>query len=212
MLKLEHISKTFRGKPVVKDFSLALARGDLVCLTGPSGAGKTTILRIAAGLLAPDGGRRSIGTENIAFAFQDAPLIPWLTALQNMHFVLSPRLRGRQREERALAWIEKLGLTAALDKKPAEMSGGMQRRLSIACGFAGEPELLFLDEPFAFLDESWQAVVVDELIRQNRQRNLTVLMVSHQPEPVRRLDARVVCLEPGGKSEPISAKEHPERA
>lgn len=194
MLKLEHISKSFRGKQVIRDFSLHLATGEMVCLTAPSGAGKTTIVRIAAGLLAPDSGQRRVGTLNIACAFQDAPLIPWLTALQNMRFVLSPRLHGSRREERALTWIEQLGLTAALDKKPHEMSGGMQRRLSIACGFAVEPDLLFLDEPFAFLDERWQKVVVDELLRQNRQRGLTVLLVSHQPEPVRRLCARVVCL------------------
>lgn len=196
MLTLEHICKTLKGKPVIEDFNLAMTRGDTVCLTGPSGAGKTTLLRIAAGLLAPDGGRRHIGTENIAFAFQDAPLIPWLTARQNMHFVLSSRLRGEKLRKQALSWLEKLGLSDAEGKKPCEMSGGMQRRLSIACGFAVEPELLFLDEPFAFLDEYWQAVVVEELLRQNRQRGLTTLMVSHQPEPVRRLGARVISLEP----------------
>ena len=195
MLRLENISKTLQGKTVVEDFCLTMRKGDMVCLTGPSGAGKTTIVRIAAGLVAPDRGQRQIGTENIAFAFQDAPLIPWLTALQNMHFVLSPRLRGEKLEAQALTWLEKLGLSDAQDKKPSEMSGGMQRRLSIACSFAVTPELLFLDEPFAFLDGYWQAVVVNELIRQNRQRRLTVLMVSHQPEPVQRLDARVVCLQ-----------------
>jgi ABC-type nitrate/sulfonate/bicarbonate transport system ATPase subunit len=201
MLKLEHISKTLHGKPVIRDFSLSMAQGDVVCLTGPSGTGKTTLIRIAAGLLASDAGKRTLGTENIACAFQDSPLVPWLTTLQNMHFVLSPRLHGTQRDEQARFWIEKFGLTNAIDKKPKEMSGGMRRRLSIACSFAGTPSLLFLDEPFAFLDEFWQDAVVDEIIRQNRQRKLTVLMVSHQPEPVRRLDARVVFLEPEKKTD-----------
>jgi ABC-type nitrate/sulfonate/bicarbonate transport system ATPase subunit len=192
MLELHRISKTIEGKSVLRDVTLCLAKGEMVCLTGASGIGKTTLLEIAAGIREPDSGTCTRGSTRIGCAFQDTPLLPWRTVLENMDFILSAHGSAAVRRQTALTWLETLGLQDAVEKKPPQISGGMQRRLAIAASLAVAPDILLLDEPFAFLDAHWQAVVADLVRRLNRTRGVTILLVSHQFEPLRGLGAAVV--------------------
>ncbi|TWI66955.1 NitT/TauT family transport system ATP-binding protein/sulfonate transport system ATP-binding protein [Desulfobotulus alkaliphilus] len=194
MLRLEHISKQFQSRCILGDVSLTLAKGDLLCMTGPSGIGKTTLLEIAAGIVRPDAGSRIIRFSHMACLLQDAPLLPWKTALENMDFILSARISGEKRYKNSLFWLEKMGLQEAAHKKPMEMSGGMQRRLAMAACFAGEPDLLLLDEPFAFLDALWQARIWEEIVAMNQKKGTAIFMVSHATEQLRDAGIRIVPL------------------
>jgi ABC-type nitrate/sulfonate/bicarbonate transport system ATPase subunit len=195
MLELTHIVKKFQGKEILADINLHLNKGAICCLSGPSGIGKSTLLDVAAGLTNPDAGSRWVGTERIGYAFQEPCLIPWRTAFENIEFVLSGSMGAKNRTEKAMCWLKKLGLADAAHKKPAEMSGGMCRRLCLATALATDPEMVFLDEPFAFLDKDWQQGVAEELIRLNVDHRLTILMVSHQPEPVAKMNAEIIRLD-----------------
>ncbi len=117
--------------------------------------------------------------------------------LGNLDFILSSHVHRSERRDRALFWLEKMGLGDAANRKPSEMSGGMRRRLAIACAFSVEPDLFFLDERFASLDGSWQEAISDELIARNQQGDLTVLMARHQLDPVHRMGARIFFLDKG---------------
>nr|WP_281432197.1 ATP-binding cassette domain-containing protein [Desulfatitalea alkaliphila] len=193
---MRRVSKSIRGRPVLRDLTLRLAKGDMVCLTGPSGIGKTTLLEIAAGIRAPDIGTCVRGPGRIGCALQDAPLLPWRTALENMDFMLAAAVPSATRSELARTWLENLGLADAAAYKPHAMSGGMRRRLAIAAALAVGPDLLLLDEPFSFLDDHWQRVVAQLVHRLNQSRGTTVLMVSHQFEPLRHLGAAMVAMDP----------------
>lgn len=195
MLSLNAITKAYNGQPIIDNFSVSVAAGEIVCINGPSGVGKTTLVRIALGLLQPDSGQRKVQTEAIACVFQDTPLVPWLSVKDNMAFILSGSIiptTAKGLEAHIQRWLYKLGLSEVADKKPYELSGGMQRRLAIACGFAVSPGLYILDEPFAFLDQHWQQIIADELVAQAHDRGMSVFMTSHQQEPVKRMGARII--------------------
>lgn len=188
MINLNEIYKSFGEKAVLRGASLHVAPGERVCLTGPSGCGKTTLLAIAAGTLPPDSGRAEIRENTrIAFLYQEDRLLPWLDALENITVTGVPA-------DRAMELLDKMGLAADADKRPAQLSGGMRRRLAIARALAFGGDVYFLDEPMQGLDadtaERVMKVMLDEL------RGKTALIVSHLDEEISALATRTVALPP----------------
>jgi NitT/TauT family transport system ATP-binding protein len=179
MLELKGAAKSRGGKPVVASATLRLGPGELLCLSGPSGIGKSTLLEMMAGILSPDAGsvRREVPAS---LAFQDDALIPWLTAEANIRYILPRELPPEKAARRAAFWLPRFGLQAG--EYPSAMSGGMRRRLSLARAFAAGRKLLFLDEPFAFLDESWQKAVAEEIAAQV-EAGAGIVLASHSTEP-----------------------------
>lgn len=160
MLRLANVSRRFGQKQIIASATLAVAPGEIVCLTGPSGIGKTTLLEMMAGILSPDSGTIERQAEP-ALMFQDDVLIPWLTAKANITYILPDSLSPDAAAGIASEWLAFFDLEEG--QYPAGMSGGMQRRLSLARTFASGRKLLLIDEPFAFLDEAWQEKVAKEM-------------------------------------------------
>lgn len=145
---MEHLCVRYGEQVVLADFSLSLPETGTVALMGPTGCGKTTLLRVLAGLRAPDGGTvRAAG--RMACVFQEPRLLPWRTAAENVNAVLSDRAETMPQ---ARAWLERLELGEAADQYPAALSGGMQQRVAIARALAYDAPVLLLDEPFRGLD------------------------------------------------------------
>ena len=204
-IELANVSKAFAraGSPTILDFSLTIAPGEFVSILGPSGCGKTTLLRLVDGLLTPDNGAIRIGgappqpSRRIGFVFQSFRLIPWATALGNVAFPLELAGVGRaEREDTARRWLERVGLGRHHDAYPSELSGGMKQRVALARAFAGDPDVLLLDEPFASLDAQTREIMQLELLRLWDERKLTALFVTHSVEEAILLADRVVVMGP----------------
>lgn len=187
MIRLEHVRHAVGKTLLLNNVSLHVGKGEALCLCGPSGIGKTTLLEIAAGLLAPDSGRVRLDSTRVGCAFQDDALVPWLSALENLLLVLEEK--GNEARRIARHWLGEFGLSA--DQRPPAMSGGMRRRLSLARAFAVRPRILLLDEPFAFLDDRWQETV-SRLAEECRTSGGALLLVSHQERRLADVNCRVV--------------------
>jgi NitT/TauT family transport system ATP-binding protein len=182
---------------------LRVAPGEFVCLLGASGCGKTTLLNLVAGLDKPSAGSIALHTSRPAVMFQEAALMPWLTAVRNVELPL--RLAGVKRAQRraqAVALLELVRLSGVGAKRPHELSGGMRQRVALARALAsavdtsgdGTPGLLLMDEPFAALDAITRDVLQGELARIWRTTNTAVLFVTHDVREAVRLGQRVVLL------------------
>lgn len=154
-LRLDEVSLSYTGDPVISGLSLDVRPGEILVLTGPSGCGKSTVLRALAGLLAPDSGRVLADGEPVtttsrdrAVVFQDNALLPWRSVRSNIELAL--KLRGEPkagRREAADRWIEEVGLTGFAGFLPKSLSGGMRQRVQLARGLAGAPRAVMMDEP-----------------------------------------------------------------
>ena len=195
-VRLTGVSKQFGGGPVVlDDVSLEVQQGEFLCLLGASGCGKSTLLNLVAGLDAPSAGEVELPGGRAALMFQEAALLPWLTAAQNVELAL--RLRGvgkRERRERAGELLELVRLRDAGGKRVHELSGGMRQRVAMARALAQETGVLLMDEPFAALDAITRDVLHEELVRLRTSQGLTVLFVTHNVREAVRLGDRVVLL------------------
>ena len=188
MLELRDIGVVFGNKTVLENCSLSVPDGARVALMGPSGCGKTTLLRVALGLHSPDSGAVENAFSRPAAVFQEPRLLPWRSALENVNLVLSD---GPDTESAARAWLEKVELNDAAELFPAELSGGMQQRLSLARALAYGPDLLVLDEPFKGLDEALRGRML-ALIASAAAANCAILLATHSEEEASALGCRIL--------------------
>ncbi len=202
MLRIEGVGRRFPdGTVALRDASLAIARGDFVALLGPSGCGKSTLLRLIAGLDRPDSGtldwEQAPAPGDLGFVFQDATLLPWATAAENVFLPL--RLRGVARaaaEADVRAALARVGLTGFEQARPAQLSGGMRMRVSIARALVTRPRVLLMDEPFAALDEFTRHKLQSDLLALWREVGCTVIFVTHSIYEAAFLSRRVVMMTP----------------
>ena len=183
-IQIENVSRTFPGNVQALDrLSLSVAAGDFVAILGPSGCGKSTLLRLIAGLDHPTAGSVSAYTNQqnkIAYVFQDAHLLPWRNVIRNVALPLElAGINRAERRDKALAAIEQVGLLDAIDRYPAQLSGGMRMRVSLARAMVTDPQLLLLDEPFAALDEITRQRLDEQLRQLWQSRGMTVIFVTH---------------------------------
>jgi NitT/TauT family transport system ATP-binding protein len=194
------------GKTILRDISLDVKPGEFLCIIGASGCGKTTALRLAAGLYQPtsgtvtfDGKPMLTPRRDIAIVFQDygKALLPWRTAAGNVSLALEASgVAASQRAVRIDELLKKVGLPNHAAKYPAEMSGGMQQRLQIARCLAQEPKALLMDEPFGALDAMTRQGLQDEVLSLVRASDATVIFVTHDLEEAIYLGDRVIGLLP----------------
>ncbi len=209
MLSLRNVYKSFadhgRAIPVLDNISLEIPDGEIVCVVGPSGSGKSTLLRLMMGLLPPTSGSvlyndRPLQGVNLraAMVFQSFALLPWLSVQANVELGLKARdLPDDEAHRRAALYLDKVGLDGYEEAYPGELSGGMKQRAGLARALAVEPDILFMDEPFAGLDALTSANLREEVLTLWSDRAVpvnTVVMVTHMIEEAVLMADRVVVL------------------
>ncbi len=211
-LTIENVAKTFtRGKTetqVLTDVNLKVDRGEYIAIIGHSGCGKSTVLNIVAGLLPATSGAVILEGKEVntpgpdrSLVFQNHSLLPWLTVYENVALAVDKVLKKSKSASERRDWIlhnlEMVGMSHALDRRPAEISGGMKQRVGIARALAMEPKVLLLDEPFGALDALTRAHLQDEVMRIQGELNNTVLMITHDVDEAVLLSDRIVMMTNG---------------
>jgi nitrate/nitrite transport system ATP-binding protein len=214
---VEQTFKTAKGLfPALKSINLTVAKGEFVSLIGHSGCGKSTLLNLISGLATPSAGALLCAHKEIkgpgperAVVFQNHSLLPWLTCYENVYLAVervfgsAHALNNRSGESKAQlksrtdAALELVGLTAAAQKRPGEISGGMKQRVGIARALSMEPQVLLMDEPFGALDALTRAKLQDELLHIVAQTHSTVVMVTHDVDEAVLLSDRIVMMTNG---------------
>jgi len=212
-LKIEGLAKAFTpGQPVFSGVDFEIARGEFVCIIGHSGCGKTTILNVLAGLDQASAGHVFMDGREVAgpglergVVFQGHALMPWLTVRGNIAFAVRsrwPDWTRAQVDAQVEKYVAMVGLAAAIDKKPSELSGGMKQRVGIARAFAIAPKMLLLDEPFGALDALTRGTIQDELLAIVRQTQQTVFMITHDVDEAILLADRILLMRNAGPGRP----------
>jgi nitrate/nitrite transport system ATP-binding protein len=208
-LQIEGLAKTYPGatEPVFDQVNFTVAKGEFVCIIGHSGCGKTTILNVLAGLEQASAGQvfmdgREVNAPGLerGVVFQGHALMPWLSVRNNIAFAVRskwPDWSAEQVRAHVEKYVALVGLTAALDKKPAALSGGMKQRVGIARAFAIEPKMLLLDEPFGALDALTRGTIQDELLTIVRDTGQTVFMITHDVDEAVLLADKVLLMSNG---------------
>ncbi len=185
-MKICDISKSFEGRTVLTGFSLTVSQGEHIAFLGESGKGKTTLLRIIAGLEKPDAGQIiGVNQNGLCYMFQEPRLFPTLTALKNVAAVL-PDYPKKAALEKAAACLEQVGLLADADKYPDELSGGMSQRVALARTLCADGDPILLDEPFSALDRETADKMIALVARKTEGK--TLLLVTHNPQ-----EAEILC-------------------
>lgn len=209
-LTLEGVGRSYGRFPALSGVDLDIAPGEVVSLLGQSGCGKTTLLRIAAGVEVPTSGRvlvdgREVASaksfvppekRNIGLMFQDYALFPHLTMLRNVMFGLTA-LDRREREQEARAALARVGLEHLADSYPHEASGGEQQRVALARAIVPRPGILLMDEPFSGLDSRLRESVRSETLSVLREAGATALVVTHDPQEAMQMSDRIVLMRHG---------------
>jgi NitT/TauT family transport system ATP-binding protein len=206
VLEVTGLTRAYGSHVAIADVSLRVADRELVSIVGPSGCGKSTLLRCLAGLVPPTSGRVVLdGTavtkvpDRLAVVFQDysRSLYPWLSVVDNVALPLRRTGRRADRRESALVALESVGLDGFADRYPWQLSGGMQQRVAIARALACDPVLLLMDEPFGSMDAQMREDLEDLVLRVRAERNITILLVTHDIDESVYTGDRVVVLSHG---------------
>lgn len=187
MLELTNISHRFDRQWVLKNLDLTLRPGQRLAVMGPSGRGKTTLLRIALGLTVPTAGRVTNTFSSVGAVFQEPRLLPWRTALENVNLVLGDGKRTLAQAEQLLALV---GLSEAANKLPRELSGGMQQRVALARALAPKADCLILDEPFKAMDDALRRRIIALV----NKTDAAILLVTHDEEEAALLGCQILPL------------------
>lgn len=217
MIRTEHLRKVYRvgDERVVAlaDINLEIQQGEIVCIVGASGSGKSTMLNMLAGLEKPTKGIVAINgkkinamdenqlakfrQENLGFIFQSYNLLPQLTAIENVSMPLMfTGMNKKDREKRALHELKQMGLERRADHQPTEMSGGQQQRVGIARAFVSKPKVIFADEPTGNLDSRTTRLVLRTMLERAEKYNITFVMVTHEMD-LSECGDRIVTLKDG---------------
>jgi len=206
MLQLEEVSFRYSGRPVLSGFSLEARAGEVLALVGPTGSGKTTVLRLLAGLEIPESGRVLVGGKlaaadgrllipperrGVGMIFQRLALWPHLTVAGSLEFVMAGRVPDGERAIRAGAILAELGIADLAGRRPAELSGGQSALAAVARALAQDPRALLLDEPFGGLDPELRAATRAKVFALVRSRKLAAVYVSHLREEAEEAADRV---------------------
>ena len=207
-LSIQGLAKTYETKsgpvPIIADLTFDVHAGEIACIVGPSGIGKTTLLKCLSGLQSITSGRATIDgnvidgpPEEMALVFQEytRSLMPWLTVQKNVRLPLKHlRLPVVEQEERIKSAIAAVGLTGSESKYPWQLSGGMQQRVAIARAIAYRPEVLIMDEPFASVDAQTRFELEDLCLKIREQFDMTIVIVTHDIDEAVYLSDRVIVL------------------
>ena len=216
-IRFEGVQKTYpNGHRALRGFDLIVNDGEMMVLVGPSGSGKSSALRIAAGLEAPTAGRVFIGDRDVteraprdrdvAMVFQSYALYPHKTVRDNLGFGLRMRSVGKSEVARRTQEIAaRLGLEALLERRPAQLSGGQRQRVALGRALIRDPQLFLLDEPLSNLDAKLRAELRAEIGRLHAAFGVTTLYVTHDQEEAMTLGDRIAVLGPGGRIEQLAA-------
>jgi nitrate/nitrite transport system ATP-binding protein len=219
-IEIQNVEQTFKTKKgpfcALKNIYLTVAKGEFVALIGHSGCGKSTLLNLMAGLTMPTHGSLICANREIAgpgpdraVVFQNHSLLPWLTCFENVYLAVervfgagdkttgAPSENKPQLKARTDAALAMVGLTAAAQKRPGEISGGMKQRVGIARALCMEPKVLLLDEPFGALDALTRAKLQDELLTIVAATQSTVVMVTHDVDEAVLLSDKIVMMTNG---------------
>ena len=208
MLELKNISKKFKDRQILSDFNLTVEENKILAIVGPSGGGKTTLLRMLAGLEKIDSGEIIYNGESLpidelekrnllGFVFQDFQLFPHLTVLENL--VLSPintmNMSRSDAEKKAITLLNKLGLEKQVNNYPISLSGGQKQRVALARAMMIEPKIIGYDEPTSALDPELR-LEVEKLILQNRELGITQIVVTHDQQFAENIADSILKVEP----------------
>ena len=206
MLRLDRVSKRFvtrdRITTAVEDISLDVAAGEFVTLVGPSGCGKSTILNMISGLMPPTEGEIAVDgralrnvTRDVGYVTQQPNLMPWRSLVDNVAFPLEIAGLGKaERYEKARHFVHLVGLDGFERRYPAELSGGMRQRVSMARTLASEPKILLMDEPFAALDEQTRLLLGDKVLQIQQELQQTTLIITHNITEAVQLSDRILVM------------------
>ena len=220
ILRIENVSRTYydnEGGQVdaLSKINLEVYRGEFLSIIGSSGCGKTTLLRLVAGLDKPESGKLTLGGEEISgpdpergYVFQHGGLYQWLTVEKNIAFGLKARYVYRENREKVKQFIEMIGLKGFEKAFPHQISGGMAQRVAIARALINNPKLLLLDETMGALDSFTRADIQDKLLQLHRENDTTMILVTHDVDEAIYLSDRIVVMtpRPGKISEVIEIK------
>ena len=208
LVVFDQVVKSYDEGEVLSGVDFKISRGDIIGILGPSGVGKSTLLKIISGIVEVSSGEVTNHARRIAYVFQEPRLLPWKSARDNIALgLIARKYKKKEARLKAEKMLEDIGLAGFGKYFPGELSGGMVQRVALARAFAIEPDILLLDEPFSALDAGFKEVMMTLLETMINMHQTTVLYVSHSPEEVVRIANKIFLIFAGGVLEELPVNE-----